>query len=1138
MLSGCLPVGAQQKELPLFSKLNPSSTGIAFTNYVREDDSLHIMKYEYLYNGHGAGVGDFNNDGLPDVFISGNTVESKLYLNKGNLRFQDITKNAGLIHKKTWATGVSVADVNGDGLTDIYVSHSGFFRDPKLLVNELWINQGLRDGLPFFKDMASEYGLDAPGTQTTQALFLDYDLDGDLDMFLLNHSNHSYNPFLNTRKIRSAPNLQFGNRLFRQDMVAGAIHFTDVTQEAGIINNALNFGLSVNASDINGDGYPEIYSTSDYTEKDCLYLNNRDGTFTESIEHSVAYMSKYSMGSDIADYNNDGRFDILTLDMLPADNYRQKLLKGPDEYDQYHMLADSGYYYQQMRNMLQLNQGLNESGKTIFSEIGQLAGISNTDWSWAGLFADFDNDGWKDLFISNGYLRDFTNLDFLRYDVSDAQLDEAKKGNFNFKTFNLVKKMPSNKMGSYIFRNRGDLRFEDKSKSWGINEPAVSNGTTYADFDQDGDLDLLVCRNNEAVAFFENNANKIFKANYISAILKGSGKNTAALGAKVQVFVNGAIQVQELYPVRGYQSSVSTVMHFGLGQSTTADSIIIRWPGGKVSRSFNHAANAVVVFDEKESIPAKPVSSNTRIAATQKGADISNQSAATNHGSQFTNRLKFVDITSESGINFIHKENAFVDFKGDVLLPYQLSRSGPAMAAADVNGDGLDDIFLGGAIEQSSVLYLQEKSGRFRPSGSQPWATEPVYENVNAIFFDVDGDTDKDLYLVSGGNEYGDGSPEFADRLFINDGKGSFSNAGGLPSMLSSKKAAVAADYDKDGDLDLFVGGQSIPGSFPLPARSYLLRNESKNGVVAFTDVTALIAPELLNPGIINDAAWSDLNSDGYPELMIAGEWMPIELFVNSNGKLNRSANVPGLQNANGLWSSLTATDLDADGDIDFIAGNAGLNTQFRASLSEPMEMFAGDFDGIGTIDPLICYYIDGKSYPMASRDELLEQMPGLKKKFIYYKDYASANLQSILTKAQLQTAKKYTVSELSSVFLYNNGNLGFERVPLPLTAQFSNINGVIADDINKDGIKDLVAVGNFFGYRVQLGRSAASLGSVLMGGGKRMFNVVESAQSGFFASGDTRKIISLKSSAGRIFIIAKNDGPVQVYQQEPDHEK
>ncbi len=1105
-------VSAQQ---PLFVKLSPGKTGINFTNTVREDDSLHIMRYEYLYNGHGVGIGDFNKDGMPDVFISGNTVPCKLYLNKGNLRFEDITSKAGITNSRRWATGVSVADVNGDGLEDVYISYSGYYKEPSKLVNELWINQGVRDGVPVFKEMAAQYGLDAPGTQSTQALFFDYDLDGDLDMFLLNHSNHTYNPFLNTRKIRSEPHMGFGNRLFRNDREGAEIKFTDVTLRAGIINNALNFGLSVNASDINGDGFPDIYSTSDYTEKDCLYLNNGDGTFTESIEKSLAYMSKYSMGSDIADFNNDGRVDIITLDMLPPDNYRQKLLKGPDEYDQYHLLADSGYYHQQMRNMLQLNQGSNASGKIHFSEIGQLAGVSNTDWSWAALFADFDNDGWKDLFVSNGYLRDFTNLDFLRYTVSNAQLEEAKKGNFNFKTFDLVKKMPSNKLRNYIFRNKGDLTFEDKSKSWGLDDPAVSNGAAYADLDNDGDLDLIVCHNNDPVAVYENTANLSLKANYLKVILKGKGYNTAAFGAKVAVYAGNMKQLQEVYPVRGYQSSVSTSLHFGLGAVKDLDSVVVTWPGGQRSTNVNVAVNTLVSFEQSGA----------------KKTDAVNDSRLVTGGQGLKNDLRFSDITAESGIDFIHKENPFVDFKNEVLLPYQLSRSGPALCAADVNGDGLADLYFGGAIDQPSVLYLQQSDGSFAKSASQPWISDAAHEDVNAVFFDVDGDGDQDLYVVSGGNEYDLNSPEYADRLYINDGKGGFRRDQGLPAMLTSKRAVATGDFDGDGDLDIFIGGQAIPGSFPLAERSYLLRNDTHNGKVVFTDVTAALIPDLLNAGIINDAVWADLNGDKFPELLLAVEWGPMELFANTDGKLKKTTVAAGLESFSGLWCSLTATDIDGDGDMDFIAGNAGINNQFRVSPETPLEMYAGDFDGNGVIDPLITYYIAGKAYPIASRDELLEQLPGLKKKFLYYKDYAAADLNAVLNKSQLSQARRYSVSGLASVVLINEGNLRFSVQPLPQDAQFSMVNGAVSEDINSDGTPDLLLAGNFYPNRVQLGRSAGSVGTIFLRTHGGAYKVQSNEESNFFAQGDIRKILKVPTVKGNIIVLARNNEAVQVYK-------
>ena len=1103
-----LTAGAQKQQAgALFTLLNPKQTGVSFLNTIKENDSLNVLQYEYLYNGAGVGIGDFNNDGLPDIFFSSNTGADKLFLNKGNLVFTDITAQAGVAGNGTWSTGVSIADVNADGLMDIYVCHSGRFADPEKLSNELFINQGLKNGIPVFKNQAHEYGLDAPGTQSTQAAFFDYDGDGDLDMFLLNHSNHTYNPFLNTRKVRAAPNFNFGNRLFRNDKDAsGNMHFTDVTLQAGIINNALNFGLSVTVSDVNKDGWPDIYTTSDYTERDCFYINNHDGSFTESLGKSFAHISKYAMGADIADYNNDGRPDVFTLDMLPEDNHRQKLLKGPDEYDQYHLLLDSGYYHQQMRNMLQLNQGADEKGNMRFSEIGQLAGVSNTDWSWSGLLADFDNDGWKDLFISNGYLRDFTDMDFLKYKMADAKAAAMKKGNFNYQTYELVNQMPANKLNNYIFQNNRQLGFINKSTDWGLAHPSVSNAAAYADLDNDGDLDLIICNNNETAMIYRNNQEQVLHNHYIKMRLQGIAPNTKAYGARVVVSTtDGTTQYQELYPVRGYQSTVTQELLFGFAAQQAVREIKITWPGGKETVLQNVQPDQVI--EVKQEAAKLPVPAAMAVLFT------------------------FSDITATAGLNFTHKENDFVDFKDEVLLPYQLSRQGPALAKADVNGDGLQDVFIGGAIGQSGVLMLQTASNKWTAATQQPWTADSSCEQVNAVFFDADGDGDVDLYVVSGGNEYGDQSTEYADHLYANDGKGNFTKvADALPPMLSSKQALAVGDFDNDGDLDLFVGGRNTPGSFPLPSKSYLLRNESKNGKMVFTDVTDSLAPLLRQPGMVTAAVWADINNDHYPELLIAGDWMPIMLFQNNKGQLENVSKHAGLANTSGLWSAITPTDADGDGDIDFILGNAGLNNQFTASAPAPMTLYAADFDDNGTIDPIVCYYIQGKSYPMASRDELLDQVVSLKKKFVKYADYADATIDDIFPKDKIAAAQLLHCAELASGILYNDGNNKFSFKPLPLAAQFSRVNGIIADDFNKDGIPDIFLAGNFFPYRVQLGKCDASFGTLLKGKGNGIYEPEDVAQSGCYADGDVRGMLELKNKNGdRLIIIAKNDAAVQV---------
>jgi hypothetical protein len=1094
-----------QKSTPLFTLLKPDATGIRFTNKVREDDSLHVLAYEYLYNGHGIGIADFNNDGLQDVFISGNATPNKLFLNKGALKFDDITKVASVAGNGTWSTGVSIADVNGDGLADIYVCHSGKYKDSKLS-NELFINTGVTDGKPTFKEQAKLYGLDARGTQSTQAAFFDYDRDGDLDMFLLNHSTNTYYAFLNTRKQRATPDLRYGNRLFRNDrQVDGSTIFTDVTLQAGIVNNPLNYGLSVNISDLNQDGWPDIYTTSDYSEHDCYYVNNKNGTFTQSLQKSFSHISKFSMGADIADFNNDALPDVFTLDMLPADNHRQKLLKGPDEYDAYHLLLDSGYYRQNMRNMLQLNRGADAQGNVRFSEIGQFANVSNTDWSWAGLFADLDSDGWKDLVITNGYLRDFTDLDFLKYTMADAQLQAAAKGNLNFKTYSLVQKMPSNKLSNYIFRNQGDLTFHDVTKDWGFSLPAISNAAA-----NDGDLDLVIGNNNEPVMVWKNNIAD--SHHWLQVQLKGSKANTAAFGAKLWLYADNKVQYQELYPVRGFQSCVSPVIYFGLPVSM-ADSLIIEWSSGKKSIIKEVTIDKLLTLSEETAVD---IASQKSKPALQKKI--------------------FINTPPQQQIPFCHKENDFIDFKVEVLVPYQLSKLGPALATGDVNGDGLDDVFIGGAIEQSAELYLQNTEGTFSPVSQKPWSKYTQCENVNALLFDADQDKDLDLYVVHGGNEYLDGSPEFQDILYLNDGKANFTpSLQSLPRMFGSKQAIASGDFDQDGDLDLFVGGRGKSGYFPQASRSHILRNDSRAGKVVFTDVTKEVCEQVLSPGMVTVAAWTDLDNDKLPELVVAGEWMPVMIFKNTNGKLINKLAGAEADNLYGLWSAVHIADIDDDGDPDILLGNCGTNNQFKPSGQEPMTMHVSDFDGNGNIDPIVSYYILGKSYPLASRDELLDQIPVLKKKYVKYIDYADATVQTIFTKEQLAKATVYKCTEARSVMLINNGNLSFTKTILPPEVQFSKVNSFITDDVDGDGKTDIIITGNAFTYRTQFGDSDASLGILMKGTGKGTFEVISPSASGLFADGDVRAAALVKDARQtKKLIIVKNNDAVQTLTINP----
>ena len=1095
-------INAQNVTLPLFTLMDSKETGVYFENDIKEDDSLNVLRYEYLYNGAGTGIGDFNNDGLPDIFFSSNTSSSKLFLNKGGFKFNDITKQANVEGNGTWGTGVSIADVNGDGLLDIYVCHSGKFTNPQKLCNELFINRGLENGIPVFKEMAKEYGLDATGTQSTQAAFFDYDNDGDLDMFLLNHSNHGFDPFMQTRKQRSTPNANYGNQLFRNDRdAAGNMHFTDVTLKAGIINNALNFGLSVIISDINKDGWPDIYTTCDYTERDCFYINNKDGSFTESLEKSFAHISKNSMGADIADYNNDTRPDVFTLDMLPEDNYRRKLLRGPDDYEHHQLIVDSGFYYQEMRNMLHLNQGTDEKGNMRFSEIGQLAGVSNTDWSWSGLLADFDNDGWKDLFISNGYLRDFTNMDFLKSSVAAAKIEAAKRGNQNFQTYDLVQQMPATKLSNYLFQNNHDLTFTNKTNDWGLYTQTISGAAAYADFDNNGTLDLIVCNNNQPAMLYRNNGALL--NHYIKLRIEGDSLNRGAYGAKVTVTApDGNSQYQELYPVKSYQSTVMQDMIFGIAQNKIIREIKIVWPGGKQVILNNVEADQVIQLKQADARYMQQVST--------------------------VSKKIFADVTASTQLNFIHKPNDFIDFKSEPFIPYQLSKQGPALAKADVNGDGLEDVFLGGDINQSSILYLQTSEGKFKPSPSQPWNTDAADEDVNAVFFDANNDGFADLYVVSGGNVYEDGSPEYQDRLYMNDGKGNFiKTIDALPIMTSSKCAIAVGDFDKDGYIDVFIGGRGIPGSFPLASKSYLLHNNSKNGTVTFTDVTDDICTSMRLPGMVTAACFADINDDTYPDLLIAGDWMPVMLFINNNGKFKDvSDRLPKL---NGMWASVTAADVDNDGKTDFILGNSGYNNQLKVSDKAPLTMYASDFDNDGIIDPLICSYIQGVSYPIYSRDELLNAIPSLRKKFIRYSDYADARISDIFSKDKIKQALVYTCNNLASGILYNNGNNDFEFQPFPPEAQFSKIFGSITDDFDKDGIKDILIAGNYYVYKTELGQNDAGLGLLLKGTVNRKLQPMYPTESNCYIDGDVRAMVEIKNKNGSLIIVAKNGAAVQV---------
>jgi hypothetical protein len=1107
-------LGCKNKEATLFEPLDADQTGIEFVNQITETEELNVMQYEYLYNGGGIGVGDFNNDGLADIYLTGNVVENKLYINKGNFQFEDLTHHSGVQGKKGWKTGTSISDVNGDGLLDIYVCYSGLGTEEGR-ANQLFINKGTgENNVPQFIEEASAYGLDAKGSYSTQAVFFDFDLDGDLDMFLLNHSKTFYSPFYNSTKLRNTRHPFFGNSLYRND----DNNFVNVSESAGIYGSGLNFGLGVAISDFNQDGFPDIYVSNDYDEQDFLYINKGDGTFMDVSKKSFGHISKFSMGNDAADLNNDGLTDLVTLDMLPEDNYRQKTLKGPDDYDRYQLAVDSGYHKQQMRNMLQLSQGVDDKGVPIFSEIGQLSGISNTDWSWSALIADFDSDGKKDLFVTNGYLRDYTNKDFMMFEVNKAMakasaqgkelFDNKGKKEFSKVIYELVKKLPSTRIPNYMFKNKGDLTFENVSVKWGFSNPNISTGAAYADLDNDGDLDLLVSNTNEPLGVYKNTVEKQ-KNNYVKIRLKGNDKNTYAIGTKVWIYNDSLVQFLENYPVRGYQSSVDPVLFCGLGKSEKAN-IKIQWPDGRITIEKDIKINRLLEYDQSES---KPKLDKTK----EQGERI------------------FEEVTDSLGIKFQHSDNNFVDFKVDRLALKQSSMSGPKLSVSDVNNDGLDDFFIGGASGQCDELFISQVDGVFLQFSLDCNEKSKNVESMGSVFFDVDGDGDKDIYIVSGGSEFQLGSEHLMDRLYINVGDGKFTKApnDALPQAFSNGSIVAAGDYDGDGDEDLFVGGGSIPGNYPNAAIGGILRNDTdrSTGNIKFTVATDNVNPELRQPGLITGAIWTDIDNDSWLDLVLVGEWMPIRVFVNEKGKLLEKTKELNLSKSNGLWQSIASADMDEDGDMDLIVGNMGLNLPFKVSEEEPFEANIGDFRQDGVLTTIFSSYIQGKCYPIGSLTEMQDAFPFLKKKFLKHSQYAKATLESVLTQDQLNKSKRLSVYQLESLYLENKGG-SFRIHPLPLNAQFSAVQGIIVKDFTGDNKMDVLVAGNFYPFRVQQGPSDAGKGLLLEGVGNGVFNVITNNKLGVWIDGDVRDLKLLNHGNQDYIVVSKNNDSIQVIQE------
>ncbi|MCK8490854.1 VCBS repeat-containing protein [Spirosoma sp. RP8] len=1094
LLAGC------QENDTLFEKLSSSQTNVTFKNTLDEAPEFNVLKYGYFYNGGGVAAGDFNNDGLTDLYFTGNLNANKLYLNKtepdsGEITFEDITDKAGVGAADGWNTGVSLVDINADGWLDIYVCRSAAV-DVRLRRNLLFINNKNLT----FSEKAAEYGLDDPA-YSTQAAFFDYDRDGDLDCFLLNHSVQEFAGFsrmIGSYKQQNNPN--YSSKLYQNQNGK----FVDVSTSAGMVSNVLSFGLGVAVSDFNNDGWPDLYVSNDYNENDYLYTNQQNGSFQEVVRNAMGHTSLYSMGSDAADINNDGRTDLLTLDMLPENNERIKLTSGDDNYDKYEQLLRAGFHHQTMRNMLQLNVGdqpeANSGGKTkpavpVFSEIGQLAGVSNTDWSWAGLFADFDNDGWKDLFVTNGYARDYTNMEFLKFTM-DEQLKTRETGKSS-DPMAVIAKMPSIDESNYIFRNTGQLTFENKTTDWGFKEPSLSNGAVYADLDNDGDLDLVINNVNAEATVYENHAEKNASNHYLSVQLAGA--NPAKLiGSRVSVWAGGRMQMQEFMPVRGFQSAMYGPFLFGLGNTTRVDSVTVRWADGKTQRVQSDGKPQLI-------IPYKPTT-KTVLKATLK---------------------PYWDVTQN--LPALHREDTINDFKVQPLLPYMLSQTGPRFAVGDANGDGLDDVFVGGGRGQGGQVFVQ-RAGRFIPLSQPALVADRACEDAGAEWVDVDGDRDLDLVVASAGYELPADDARLKARLYLNDGTGKLTKANAFPDVLVSASCVRTADVDGDGDRDLFIGARVVSGRYPESPVSHLLLNDGKGN---FSDGTTQQGT-LKQLGMVTDAVFADLTSDGKPELIVATDFGPIQTLTFQKGQMQPLNN--GLSAVTGCWNRLLVGDFDNDGKPDIIAANAGLNSQLRADLNHPLTLYGMESITGNQLPVLAGYDRNAKSpkepFPFNARDEMLDQVVALRKKFTDYTSYSKATITDLFTEDELKRAQKLQAAELRTVLFHNESNR-FIVQPLPIEAQVTPAYALAAVDVNKDGLLDLIIGGNREYNRVRLGKSDANRGQLFLNRsrpGKPLFAYVPMPQSGLCWSGDVRDLSVVRVAGQTELLVGVTGQPVRTY--------
>lgn len=1082
----------------VFTLQPADSIGIRFTNHLIENDVVNYFNTKYIYNGGGVAAGDINNDGLPDLYFSSNIFSNALYLNKGDLKFEDISKTAGVEASRGFKTGVAMADLNADGWLDIFVCRSnhptGAIRSNLVYLN----NRDLT-----FTESAATMGLQ-DSSYTTHVAFLDYDRDGDVDIYAVNHP-HDFESGIQVRVKptdkgflrRTEPdNPLNSDRLYRNN---GDGTFSDVSKKAGIWNHA--FGLSATVTDINKDGWPDVYVANDFIEPDFLYINNGDGTFRDAFGEYFRHTAHNSMGSDFADFDNDGHEDAIVVDMLPEDNFRQKISSTSMVLDRYETLLKYGYKHQLMRNVLQRN-----NGNGTFSDIAPLAGVSNTDWSWAPLFADFDNDGWKDLFISNGIRKDITNLDYIQFkqdSINKADnLGVPYVSRENFKKW--VNQMPSTKLRNYLYRNNGDLTFTNHAEQWGLNHKTFSNGSTLADLDADGDLEIII-NNIDTVAFvYRNNSRELGGNNFLRVRLTGPASNPLGIGTSVKVYADGKVQTSEQKITRGYLSTVEPVLHFGIGKAKTADSVIVEWPDGK---SFT--------------VPS-PIAVNTTIDIGYTSAKKRSKPVAKQTETMFTK------MNDALGLTFVHRENDYNDFKREFLLPRAFSRQGPAMCKGDINGDGMEDVFIGGAMGQPGVTYLQQKGNRFVELNQPVLLSDRDHEDTDAVLFDADQDGDQDLYVVSGGSEKENGETHYEDRLYINDGTGRFSrNRDALPPKTTNASVVTTSDFDKDGDLDLFIGGGVLPGRYPESSRSYLLLNEKGK----FTDVTASIGQNLLNAGIINAAEWADINNDGYDDLILAGDWMPVSLFINRQGKsFDDATSRYGLHKMTGWWTSLAVADINNDKRPDIIAGNWGLNSMLKANESEPLSIYSADFDQNGSLDPVICHYVQGKKWPLPRREILISQIPSLRKKFVGFTSYASATIENIFPAEKLSKASYKEANNLASGTFIQGSGEQYQWKALPNAAQTAPLYAILAGDFDNDNNADLLIAGNDYHPQVEEGVCDSGNGLVLRFVNNQ-WQVIPPTESGYFSGRENRRIISVKLQDGtEALVTANNNSSAEVF--------